>query len=82
MMRQFQVVPPPEFTGIRRLGTNIQLSFKPTTNRLHFVQRRDDLPTGSWVSFTNNIFGSGTNATVTDPDAAPPKRFYRIGLSP
>jgi hypothetical protein len=83
MMRQFEVVPPPMFTGIQRLGSDIQLNFRPTPDRLHFLQRRDDLSNSSWTNFTNNILGSGGNASVTDPGAAAqPKRFYRIGLSP
>jgi spore coat protein A len=83
MMRQFQVVPPPFFTGIRRAGTDIQLDFRPTTNRLHFVQRRNEVASGTWTNFTNNIPGTGSNVTVTDPGAAAqPKRFYRIGLLP
>jgi spore coat protein A len=83
MMRQFEVVLPPMFTEIQRLGSDIRLNFTSTTNRLHYVQRRDDLISGSWANFTNNILGNGGNKTVTDPGAAAqPKRFYRIGLSP
>jgi spore coat protein A len=83
MMRQFEVVPPPRFTGIQRLGANIQLSFRPTTNRLHFVQRRDDLLSAPWANFTNNILGTNASVTVTDPGAATrSNRFYRIGLVP
>jgi hypothetical protein len=82
-MRQFQVVPPPMFTDIRRAGTNILLDLRPTTNRLHFVQRKEDLASGSWTNFTNNIFGTSATVSVTDPGAAArPRRFYRIGLSP
>ena len=83
MMRQFEVVLPPMFTGIQRLGSDIQLNFRPTPNRFHFLQRRDDLFNSPWTNFTNNILGSGSNTSVTDPGgAAQPKRFYRIGLSP
>jgi spore coat protein A len=83
MMRQFEVVLPPMFTGIERLGNDVQLQFRTTTNRLHQVQRRDDLLSGSWANLTNNILGSGGNAIVTDPGAATqPMRFYRIGLAP
>lgn len=83
MMRQFEVVLPPMLTGIRRLGPDIQIDFMPTPNRLHFVLRGDELLSGSWTSFTNNIPGLGDKIVVTDPGAASqPKRFYRIGLSP
>jgi spore coat protein A len=83
MMRQFEVVPPPLITNLRLAGSNVLLDFRPVPNRFHFVQRRDDLFTSSWTSFTNNILGAGTNATVSDPSGiARPKRFYRIGLTP
>jgi hypothetical protein len=77
------VVSPPEFTGIRRLGSDIQLNFTPTTNRLHFLQRKDNLFIGPWTNFTNNIPGTGSSVTVTDPGGATrSNRFYRVGLSP
>ena len=54
-----------------------------TTNTLHFVQYRNNVAMGPWFSFTNNIQGTGTNATVTDPGAATQSnRFYRVGLAP
>jgi spore coat protein A len=83
MMRQFQVVPPPRITAIQLSGPNVQVSFSTTSNRLHFVERRDDLLTGSWSMLTNNIAGDGGIKTVTDPGAAAlPKRYYRVGLHP
>ncbi len=83
MMRQFELVLPPLFTGIQRLGDNVQLTLAPTTNRLHFLQRRNDLRSGSWVTFTNNIPGTAATITVTDPgSAAGTQGYYRIGLSP
>jgi spore coat protein A len=83
MMRQFEVVPPPLMTAAQISGTNVQVTFRTTTNRLHFVQRRDNVATGAWFDFTNNIPGTGTNATVIDSGGATQSnRFYRVGLSP
>jgi spore coat protein A len=83
MMRQFQVVPPPLLTGIYKVGTNMHVTFRPASNWLHFVQRRDDVATGAWTSFTNNIPGTGASATISDPGAATrPRRFYRVGATP
>ena len=83
MMRQFQVVAPPELTDIRRRQDDIQLSFKPTPNRMHFVQHRQAFGNGSWSILTNNIPGVGTNVNLTDPQGATgPMRFYRVGLLP
>jgi spore coat protein A len=83
MMRQFQVVPPPRVTGIQPYGADIQISFSPSTNHLHSAERRDDLLTGSWSSFTNGIPGNAAIKTVTDPGAmGVTQRFYRIGVQP
>jgi spore coat protein A len=83
MMRQFQVLPPPVFTSIQWLGTNVSLTFTTTSNRLHAVERNNDLLSGGWNTFTNGILGNGGTVTVIDPNAGnAPQRFYRVRLSP
>jgi len=83
MMRQFQVLPPPVFTSIQWLGTNVSLTFTTTSNRLHAVERNDELLSGSWNTFTNGIPGNGGLVTVIDPNAADTQqRFYRVRLAP
>jgi spore coat protein A, manganese oxidase len=83
MMRQFEVVAPPLITGLRFAGQDVQINFIPTPNHLHFVQRRDDLFAGSWLTFTNNIPALGTNVMATDQGTSGmERRFYRIGVSP
>lgn len=82
MMRQFEVVLPPRFTDIKRIGTDILLSFQPSANRRHFLQRRNDFAAGAWTTFATNILGGTSNLTTLDPaGAAQLRRFYRIGLS-
>jgi hypothetical protein len=83
MMRQFEVVLPPAFTGIYRQDADILLRFRPASNRFNFVERKNDLSSGSWTNLTNHIFGGLTNISITDPGAANlPSRFYRIGVEP
>jgi spore coat protein A len=83
MMRQFQVVAPPQFTSLGVSGTNVVLQFTSATNLLHAVDRRDDLAAGSWTSLTNNLLGTGGPMIVTNTGAGRlPKRFYRIGVTP
>jgi hypothetical protein len=83
MMRQFEVVLPPHFTGVQKSGTNILLDYMSTPHYLHFLQHREDAFSGPWFTFTNGILGSGSNTTVIDPGGAvQPRRFYRIGLTP
>jgi spore coat protein A len=83
MMRQFEVVLPPLITGLHTSGSNVVLSFRPTTSYIHFVERKNELSTGIWTLITNNVPALGTNVSVTDPGAASQSwRFYRVGLTP
>jgi spore coat protein A len=83
MMRQFEVVSPPQFTSIHVHGTNVVLQFTSATNLLHTVDRRDDFAAGSWTTLTNNLVGTGGPMTVTNAGAGRlPKRFYRVGVVP
>ena len=83
MMRQFEVVLPPRFTTIQRAGLDILLSFQPSANRRHFLQRRNDFAAGAWTTFATNILGGNTNLSVLDPIGATQKhRVYRIGVNP
>jgi spore coat protein A, manganese oxidase len=82
MMRQFEVVLPPLFTAIQRAGSDILLSFRPSANRRHFVQRRNDFAAGPWSTFATNIMGGTTNLTILDPaGGTQSQRVYRIGVS-
>lgn len=83
MMRQFQVVLPPEFTSIRVAGPDVVLKFRTATNLMHFIERREDLSTGTWNPIFSNLLGTGGELTVTNAGAAlVPRRFYRLGLEP
>ena len=63
-------------------GNDVSISFA-TTNRLYYVQRSDDLNSGTWTTFTNNVPGTGGIVSVIDVNAATlTNRFYRLGLVP
>ena len=83
MMRQFEVVLPPLMLGAQKAGADINVTFRTTPNRRHFLDRRDNVAAGSWSTVRTNIPGTATNVTVTDPGAAARMRgFYRVGLEP
>jgi hypothetical protein len=83
MMRQFEVVLPPIMTGVRKNGADINVSFRPTPNRRHFLERGDNVGLVTCSSIQTNIAGTGTNTTVIDSGAAARARgFYRVGLEP
>jgi lysophospholipase L1-like esterase len=73
----------PEFTGIHFQGTNLMLSFSTVSNQTYIIEDRDNLQTGSWVTLTNNITGSGGVVVVSDtPPPNLPTRFYRVRQLP
>jgi FtsP/CotA-like multicopper oxidase with cupredoxin domain len=83
MMRQFEVVLPPLFTGIRRDGSDIVLQFRPATNRLHFVEHCSDVASLYWTNFDDDILGTSSVVVITDPGGANrSNRFYRVGVRP
>ncbi len=69
-------------TAIQMIGNDVSISFA-TTNRLYYVQRNDDLVSGTWTTFTNNVAGTGGIVSILDTNVASlPQRFYRVGLVP
>jgi FtsP/CotA-like multicopper oxidase with cupredoxin domain len=83
MMRQFEVVLPPLITAINVTDSSVVLNFRPASNHLHFVEYRNHLTTGGWLTLANNLPGAGTNITVLDSGVATQRqRFYRIGVAP
>ena len=83
MMRQFEVIPPPEFTSINRAGDDIVLGFNTITNLTHAVSRRDDYLTSMWTTLFSNLTGTGSGMFVTNTGAATqPQRYYRLELTP
>jgi Multicopper oxidase len=83
MMRQFEVIPPPEFTSINRAGNDVVLGFNTITNLTHAVSRRDDYLTSMWTTLFSNLTGTGSGMFVTNTGAATqPQRYYRLELTP
>ncbi len=65
-----------------RIGDNVLVSFASTSNRVYSVQRTVDAVDGEWITFTNNVPGTGGTITVVDPNAPTfPTRYYRLGFA-
>jgi hypothetical protein len=72
-----------QFTSIETVGNDVSISFATGLNRRYYVEHIDDLPSGAWTIFTNNVPGTGGIVTVIDANAAIlSNRFYRLGLVP
>jgi hypothetical protein len=72
---------PPRFTAITMTRTNVTLGFATVSNQLYRLHSRDDLTTGSWITVTSNIVGTGGTVTVTNVIAAS-KQFYQVRQLP
>jgi len=65
-----------------RIGSNVLVSFVSTTNRVYFVQQTTNAVDGEWITFANNVPGTGGSITVVDPNvASSPTRYYRLGFA-
>ena len=74
----FELGPDLRITNIAPVGADIHIGLCTASNRLYLVQSATDLVTGTWVTVTNNLAGTGGTVIVIDPGAtALPKRFYR-----
>jgi hypothetical protein len=73
----------PRFTAINVFGTNVALSFSSVSNQFYLGECRDHLATGSWVTVSSNVPGTGGIVALTNAvSAALPERFYRVRQLP
>jgi len=67
-----------------RISNGPMLSFGPiASNRTYSVQYRTDLWTSTWAALTGaiNSMTNGSQMSVTDTNAVPPAKFYRVGIT-
>lgn len=60
-----------------RTGNTFSFSFVSQTGFNHAVQYRDSLSTGNWLPL-ETISGDGSTKVVTDINASPDTRYYRV----
>jgi len=59
-------------------GGGVRLSWQGGRAATQYLQRRDDLLTGSWHSIFTNLPPTDIQSELFDSDTAAPRRFYRI----
>ena len=65
-------------TALEKIGNGVSIRFTTQTGNQYTVDWRTNLVAGTWSSLTNNVTGTGSAATITDPAAqGRPIRFYR-----
>jgi Spherulation-specific family 4 len=68
-------------TGVAFVGADAHISFTTISNKLHRVERCDDLVGANWTTVTNGVPGTGAPAQAIDTGAAgQARRFYRVRL--
>ena len=68
--------------SLQLAGADVRIKFMTQTNKLYGVDYRNDLASGSWTNLTNNVAGTGSLMTITDPGAiSRARRFYRIFMT-
>jgi chitinase len=74
----------PNFTSIRRSGTDILLAFNTMPLALYRVEWAAARPVGAWSTLTNNVTGTGNVIEVVDRGATSVQsaRFYRVRTPP
>jgi hypothetical protein len=72
-------LPLPTITSLKLTGSNAVVSFTTVTSATYEVDYRNDLATGTWLSLTNGVRGTGGILSNTDLGAVSQgRRFYRI----
>jgi len=78
-----QVLATPNITSFQWNGTNFGLTFSTAPLGLYSVQWSSNLNNPVWNILTNNVAGTGTNISITDPTPATNSaRYYRIQTPP
>ena len=68
-------------TDVVLTGADVRVTFTTMSNKVHRVERRDDLTSSTWTTVTNNVLGTGAPTRAIDAGAAgQPRRFYRVRL--
>ena len=76
------VPPPPSFSAIELVGTEVSLTFTTTPGCTYRCDYCDGLNGDTWQPLTAPVQATQTTATVVDTLVGRPQRFYRIVVVP
>jgi hypothetical protein len=71
------VLPPPQFTGTARNGSNLELTWNTQPGTSYRVEYKDALDDSDWELLTT-LNATGNTLSITNGLLAPPTRFFRI----
>jgi hypothetical protein len=79
----FEVAPNFRIVDLRRVGSDVALSLMTVLGRNYRVEYTNNLASGTWTTFTDNVPGNGWLLWVTNSGgASQPRRFYRGAIVP
>jgi carbon monoxide dehydrogenase subunit G len=76
--RSAVVLLPPQITGITLAGTTATVSFTSVTGLIYSPECKNILPDSSWTPLPASASGTDSILSLTDTNAPPQGRFYRI----
>ena len=71
---------PPTFSQLERVGDQLTLGWSSIAGRTYRVEFTDDLATGNWQPFGNDITATGSALAINVNTTTPRQRFFRIIL--
>ena len=70
-------------TSTQKSSSDVIVTFPSVAGKMYRVERKDDMTLVTWTLLVDQIVGSGSPISITDPGAATlPKRFYRADVLP
>jgi hypothetical protein len=69
---------PPEISDLSVNQSLATISFESATGLLYTLESKDSLTDTNWTALPASILGTGEGVSLTDSNAPPACRFYRI----
>ncbi len=73
--------PAPVITEIKRISTNVMISWSAVSNVTYRLQSKTNLPDASWNDLAPTVTAISSNASFAEP-LRPGQRFYRVMVVP
>jgi hypothetical protein len=73
-----KILVPPAISCINLNGSGVSVGFAGLYGLSYTLQYKDSLSDPAWLAILPSVPGSGSAATLADPNPAPTNRFYRL----
>jgi len=73
---------PPSFNELQRVGDQLTIGWSTNPGNTYRVEFTDELGSGNWQPFGDDIVATGPSLSITVGVTIPPQRFFRIRIIP